>query len=59
LALDTLVPNTVVVGSEGSSPQRPIATKHSRTVEELEKRYTAFNQGAIETVVNAMTDDII
>lgn len=35
-----------------------MATKHSRTVEELEQLYTAFNQGDIETVVNAMTDDI-
>ena len=36
-----------------------MATKHSRTIEELEQLYTAFNQGDIETVVNAMTDDII
>lgn len=58
MAPDTLVPKPVVVGSERSSPQRPMATKRSRIIEELEQLYTAFNQGDIETVVNAMTDDI-
>ena len=35
-----------------------MATKHSQTVEALEQLYTAFNQGEIETVANAMADDI-